>query len=130
MADSILLIDDSPTIRALVKVYLMGLRCTFLEAENGAQALDLLAATPVTLIIADVKMPVLDGFAFLTRVRASADPALRQVPVIFLTGEQGAELRQRAETIGANAFLTKPVCNVELTSLVRQMLRPHTVKVV
>ena len=119
----ILLVDDSATIRSVLKVYLMGLGREFVEAEDGVRALRLVRLMDVELIIADVNMPVMDGLAFTRELRASADGRLRSVPVILLTSEQGPEIEVKGREAGVQAILHKPVDPGQLTREVEPLLK-------
>jgi two-component system, chemotaxis family, chemotaxis protein CheY len=123
VASHILLVDDSATVRTIVKVYLTGLPFEFLEAGNGIEALELLKTRRVDLVIADVNMPGMDGVTFLQRLRASADPELRKLRVILLTGEQSEDIRSRGVLAGANAFVRKPVSNTDLRAAIETVLK-------
>jgi two-component system chemotaxis response regulator CheY len=119
---NILVVDDSPTVRNIIKIYLMGLRQSIIEAEDASRALQLLNVVPVSVVIADINMPGMDGITFVREVRASTKPQVRGVPVILLTAEKGGDLRQRGVDAGANAFIQKPVSHNDLTETVRQFL--------
>ncbi|WXH31074.1 Chemotaxis protein CheY [Myxococcus stipitatus] len=118
----VLLVDDSPTVRNIVKIYLMNLRVEALEADDAARALKILQLVPVNLVIADINMPGMDGITFVKEVRASRNAQLRSVPILLLTAEKNVDLRQRGTEAGANAFIQKPVSHHELTETVRQFL--------
>ncbi|HEX8697529.1 MAG TPA: response regulator [Myxococcaceae bacterium] len=122
MSANILVVDDSPTVRNIIKIYLMGLRQSIIEAEDASRALQLLNVVPVSVVIADINMPGMDGITFVREVRASTKPQVRGVPVILLTAEKGGDLRQRGVEAGANAFIQKPVSHNDLTETVRQFL--------
>lgn len=122
MSDNILVVDDSPTVRNIIKIYLMNLRLSILEAEDATRALQLLRLVPVSVVIADINMPGMDGITFVKEIRASKEAQLRGIPVILLTAEKGGDLRQRGAEAGANAFIQKPVSHHELTETVRQFL--------
>ena len=122
MAKTILLIDDSATIRYLLKVYLMGTGMQLLEAEDGQKGLAVLRGSSVDLVIADVQMPVMDGLAFMKELRAAAEATLRAIPVVLLTMQQGFVERQQGLEAGANAYLTKPVSSDELKNTVLRLL--------
>jgi len=119
---NVLLVDDSPTVRNIVKIYLMNLKVSTVEADDAARALQILRLVPVSLVIADINMPGMDGITFVKEVRASQMPAVRSVPILLLTAEKNADLRQRGTEAGANAFIQKPVSHHELTETVRQFL--------
>ncbi|MCY1043512.1 response regulator [Corallococcus sp. bb12-1] len=122
MSTNVLLVDDSPTVRNILKIYLMNLKISIVEAEDAARALQLLRLVPVSLVIADINMPNMDGITFVKEVRASAQAQVKSVPVILLTAEKGEDLRQRGTEAGANAFIKKPVSHDELTKTVCQFL--------
>ena len=122
MSDNILVVDDSPTVRNIIKIYLMNLRLSILEAEDATRALQLLRLVPVSVVIADINMPGMDGITFVKEIRASKEAQLRGIPVILLTAEKGGDLRQRGAEAGANAFVQKPVSHADLTETVRQFL--------
>jgi twitching motility two-component system response regulator PilH len=103
----VLIIDDSTTSRAVVKVYLSGHSLEFLEASNGQDGLQLARAEIPEAIIIDLKMPGMDGMTFCRKVRAEA--ALKHIPIILITGSKGAEVRNEALRSGASVFLTKPI---------------------
>lgn len=122
MSDNILVVDDSPTVRNIIKIYLMNLRLSILEAEDATRALQLLRLVPVSVVIADINMPGMDGITFVKEIRASKEAQLRGIPVILLTAEKGGDLRQKGAEAGANAFIQKPVSHADLTETVRQFL--------
>lgn len=119
---TVLLVDDSPTVRNIVKIYLMNLKVSTVEADDATRALQILRLVPVSLVIADINMPGMDGITFVKEVRASAMPQVRSVPILLLTAEKNADLRQKGTEAGANAFIQKPVSHHELTETVRQFL--------
>ncbi len=119
---NVLLVDDSPTVRNIVKIYLMNLKVSTVEADDAARGLQILRLVPVSLVIADINMPGMDGITFVKEVRASAMPQVRSVPIVLLTAEKNVDLRQRGTEAGANAFIQKPVSHHELTETVRQFL--------
>lgn len=125
MASTVLLVDDSPSIRSILRIYLMPRNIEFLEAEDGQRALHLLSLMPVQLVIADIKMAPMDGLTFLQQVRTSVRAAIRQIPVILLTGETGEGLREQGFAAGANAFVTKPIDPKSLTACIDRLL-PRT----
>ena len=122
----ILLLDDSRTMRQLLRVYLMGGQYEFEEADSGKRGLELLRQSPCDLIIADVRMADMDGIAFTTAVRAEEGGALssRRVPIILITGERKGDLRVRGMRAGADAFLYKPLSSELVTDAVEQLRMP------
>lgn len=122
MSSNILLVDDSPTVRNIVKIYLMNLRSGFVEADEASRALQLLKLVPVSLIIADINMPGMDGISFCKEVRQSTDPKVKNIPVILLTADKTEVLRSRGQEAGASDFILKPVTGSQLLESVRRFL--------
>jgi len=109
MRKTVLLVDDSKTVREIIKVYLMGQDIEFVEAENGVRALQVARLKLIDLIFADVNMPEMDGITLVQQLRASAQGTVSRIPVVMLTGEKDETLLDRAKDAGANAFVNKPV---------------------
>ncbi len=103
----VLIIEDSPTTRAVIKVYLVGHHLEFLEANDGAQGLQLARTHRPDVVVVDLKMPGMDGFTFCRTLRG--DPRLKDTPVILLTGAKGDAIKREALMAGANHFMTKPI---------------------
>lgn len=115
---SILVVDDSPTIRQLMRVYLMKLKLEIIEASDGVEALEILRSRPVSLIFSDVQMPRMDGFALLEVVRAE----FGALPFVMLTMEKDQGLRTKALASGASALLDKPAKPEALLDLASTLL--------
>ncbi|WP_135228990.1 response regulator [Deinococcus fonticola] len=122
----LLLADDSPADLLLVEMALeaSGLTYTLHAALDGADALQTLqdqlnAGTLPDYLLLDLNMPHLDGFEVLTRLQAA--PALAVLPVIVLSTSGARHDRQRAQTLGAKAFLTKPLNFADLVGLLQQL---------
>jgi two-component system chemotaxis response regulator CheY len=123
MAQTILLVEDSPTIRNIIKVYLMGGQYEFVEADGGARGLQLARLMPLDLVIADINMPGMDGITFLRELRADEQARVRNLPVILLTGEKSEELKAKGLKAGANDFIRKPVSSAGLVEIVNKHLK-------
>jgi CheY-like chemotaxis protein len=108
----VLIIEDSPTTRAVIKVYLVGHHLDFLEANNGDDGLVLARQHRPDVIVVDLKMPKMDGFTFCRTVRS--DVRLKETPVILLTGSKGDAIKREALAAGASFFLTKPIDSAAL----------------
>ena len=117
----VLLVDDSRSIRALLRVYLSTRGFEFLEAESAEQALVVARAERVDLVITDLNMAPdgLDGVGLVLQLRASADPRLQAVPVLLLTTEADlGAVRRRAAGARITACVNKPISCSALMSLV------------
>ena len=120
---TLLIIDDSITVRAAVKKALEGtdLFEACVEARDGNEALRVLAEQPVDVVLCDVIMPDLDGFEFLRLMKA--DPKHEDVPVIMLTGQEAVEKKVAGLELGASDYVTKPFARDELIARVRVHLK-------
>jgi two-component system chemotaxis response regulator CheY len=110
----VLVVDDSPTVRGLIRLYLRGLDLEFEERPGAHEALDTLAKSSFDMVITDINMPGMDGITFVRRLRDSPIAALRGLPVILLTGDKKGETRTSGLEAGASAVVTKPVARAEL----------------
>jgi DNA-binding response OmpR family regulator len=117
----ILVADDDPILREFASVHLATPTATVLTASDGRVAFELLKAESCDLAILDIEMPALDGFELLQSIRA--DATLSQLPVMMLTGHEDIASIDRAFTLGANAFVSKPVNWRLLSYQIRYVLR-------
>jgi twitching motility two-component system response regulator PilG len=117
----VLIVEDTKTITNLLQVYLMGWGLQFFDAGNGVQGLSKAREIKPDLIISDVQMPEMDGFALCAAVRA--DSGLHATPFLLLTSLKDEASRQRGRLVGASAFLNKPVSVDELRERVRELLK-------
>lgn len=122
MPHTVLIVDDSKIVRTFVKIQLVKRRFDYVEAEDGLDALEVVMARDVDLIIADVKMPRKDGLSLLADVRALEDPSRRDVPFILLTADDDAGIVDAAKASGVTAFLRKPVNGAGLLEAVQGAL--------
>lgn len=120
MRYSVLIVEDTNTVAALIQVYLMGWSVDFRVAKNGKEGLEMALQQKPDLVLSDVQMPVMDGFALCAAIRA--DLTLHQVPVVLLTSLKDDASRKQGRLVGATAFLTKPVSNKDLRAEVAQLL--------
>ena len=116
----LLTIDDSGTIRALIKVHLAGMGFEFEEACDGAEGLQVAERSQPQVIIADLHMPTMDGIEFCKALRAHRSSTLRNVPIILLTANRDLGVQREALHSGANFFARKPIDGNMLTRLVKK----------
>ncbi len=120
MARSVLIVDDSPTIRGFAKIFLKPLDVIIYEAEEGMQALEIVRQTPPSVALVDINMPGMDGLTFTRELRK--DPRYAALPVVLLTGDRSEETRQQGIEAGATDFIEKPIKGGELQAMVRRYL--------
>lgn len=123
MADqTALVVEDSPTMRQLIVFALRripSLRVT--EADDGVDALKKLQGNKFDILITDINMPIMDGLKLVSLVRK--DEAHKEIPIIIITTEGAQEDRQRAMSLGANAYITKPIQAPNVINTVKQLLK-------
>ncbi len=118
---NILVVEDSPTMRQLISFAIKRVaNSRVIEATDGVDALKKLSSEKIDLILADINMPVMDGLKLVSLVRGN--PAYKDIPIIIITTEGAEEDRKRAISIGANAYLPKPIQTQELIKLVNGFL--------
>jgi two-component system chemotaxis response regulator CheY len=127
MARRILLVDDSATVRSLVKVFLMGHHFEYVEASGGEHAVEILRNLVPDLVIADINMPGIDGLSFVKRLRADVRPQVRALPIILLTADKSQDVHERALEAGASEFVRKPVSSGDLQQAIERLF-PGTPK--
>src|SRR3989344_4088435 len=106
MSKTILIVDDSTSLRQVVNIALKGAGYDVIEACDGQDALDKLTGQKVHLIISDVNMPNMDGIAFVKNVKQK--PEYKFTPVIMLTTETGDDRKNAGREAGAKAWLVQP----------------------
>jgi two-component system chemotaxis response regulator CheY len=116
-----MVIEDSPTVRQLITFALKRVPdCRITEAVNGMDALNKLSSESVDLVVADINMPVMDGLKLVSILRS--DQKYQDVPIIIITTEGAEADREKAMSLGANAYLSKPIQTHELLKTVQELL--------
>jgi CheY-like chemotaxis protein len=119
----ILVVDDDFVNRVLAEEVLKNEGWRVSIAENGEQALDLLASQQIDLVLMDMQMPVMDGFTAIGKIRTTEQSTGKHLPIIALTGFAFPEDQERCLTAGADEYLNKPFKPEELVAMVRQRLQ-------
>ncbi len=114
-----LAIDDSATMRNLVKIALESAGFQVDTAENGQVALELTKKNTYDLIITDINMPVMDGLQFIREFRSKD----RTTPILILTTETEAAKKEEAKRLGATGWIVKPFKPEDLVKVVRRVVR-------
>ncbi len=123
-ARTVLVVDDSITIRKVTNRILERNGITVATAKDGVDALSWMAHTVPDLILLDIEMPRMDGYEVASYVRG--DERLADVPIIMITSRTGDKHRERAEGIGVNRYLGKPYQEAELMEHINAVLDQRT----
>jgi two-component system, chemotaxis family, chemotaxis protein CheY len=120
MGKVILTVDDSRTMRDMLKLALTDAGHTVIQAEDGVHGVEVLAqAGDVDVIITDINMPRMDGYGFIEHVRK--DPRNRAIPILVLTTESEPAKKKRARDAGATGWIVKPFDPVKLVAAIRRV---------
>jgi two-component system chemotaxis response regulator CheY len=120
MAKTILTVDDSASMRQMIKMTLSTAGYNVIEAGDGTQGLATARASAVDLVLTDLNMPGLDGIALTRELRKL--PSYTGVPIVLLTTESDAERKQIAKAAGATGWITKPFEPQQLVSVTKKVL--------
>lgn len=118
MSKRILIVDDEPRYLRLLEANLRTEGYEVVTAQDGLQALEVFSSNPIDLVLLDVMMPRLDGFATCQRIREFSN-----VPIVILTAKGDEQDRVRGLDLGADDYLVKPFSATELLARVRAVLR-------
>jgi CheY-like chemotaxis protein len=116
----ILVVDDDPMSRDLVRLSLESADLQVLEAENGSEALRIIGEVRPDLVLMDIRMPFMDGFDVIAELKK--DPSLRSLPVVGCTADAQRAEREKALAAGFTAYVAKPMQHAFLTELVELFL--------
>jgi two-component system chemotaxis response regulator CheY len=120
---TILIVDDSPTMRRMIMASLRDLDVSFEQAASGLEAIERLALAPVDLVVLDLNMPDVHGLEVLRFVRAHE--RFGGLPVVILTTRGDGESRETALREGATRYLTKPFLPATFAPEIRALLEPE-----
>ena len=117
-----LVAEDSPTMRQLIVFALSRIKTLqVVEADDGVDALKKLSQQRYDILITDINMPMLDGLKLVSMVRK--DEVHKDIPIVIITTEGAQEDRQRALSLGANAYITKPIQAPQVIGKVKELLK-------
>jgi len=121
---TVMIIDDSKTIRKSAETLLAREGREVLTAEDGFEALSIIAEHKPDLIFFDIMMPRMDGYELATQVKK--DERLSRIPIIMITSRTGDKHRRRALEIGAKRYLGKPYNEAELLQYIQELRYEYT----
>ena len=119
MGKRILAVDDSKTMRDMLNFTLLNAGYDVVLAEDGNDGLSKLGDNSIDLIITDINMPGMNGIELIKNVRA--DASYRSMPILILTTESGAELKQEGKAAGATGWIVKPFVPEKLLQVVTKV---------
>jgi two-component system, chemotaxis family, chemotaxis protein CheY len=119
MAKTVLTVDDSRTMRDMLRLALIDAGFEVVQAEDGVHGLEVLEDSVPDVIITDINMPRLDGFGFIEGVRR--DVRHRGVPILVLTTESDPQKKDRAREAGATGWIVKPFNPSKLVDAIRRV---------
>jgi chemosensory pili system protein ChpA (sensor histidine kinase/response regulator) len=117
----VLVVDDSPSVRRVVTSFLERSGWQTTAAKDGIDALEKLASIHPDVALVDIEMPRMNGYELLTQIRG--DPALQNIPVVFLTSRSAIKHRQRAEQLLVDGYLIKPYREDEMLEELMRVTR-------
>ena len=118
---TILTVDDSPSVRMVVKTVLGGAGYTVIEAGDGAEGLAKAKANSIAMVITDLNMPVMNGLELIRHLRKVA--TIVGIPIVFLTTESNETAKAEAKAAGATGWITKPFKPEQLLSVVTKLVK-------
>ncbi|KAF0223484.1 MAG: two-component system chemotaxis family response regulator [Rhodospirillaceae bacterium] len=120
MSKTILTVDDSASMRQMIKLSLKGSGHTLVEAVDGLDGLSKARETQANMVITDLNMPNMNGLGLIRELRKM--PAYQGVPIVFLTTESDDAMKNEAKAAGATGWITKPFQAEQLLAVVRKVL--------
>jgi two-component system, chemotaxis family, chemotaxis protein CheY len=121
VSELILAVDDSMSMRQLVRATLQGAGYKLVQAANGVEALEYAKTHPAPrMVLTDVNMPEMDGLTLVRELRTLPD--YRNIPILVLTTESGPDIRKRAKEFGATGWMVKPFSPEELLAAVKRVI--------
>jgi len=119
MSKRVMTVDDSATVRQVLQMTLEGAGYEVLQAVDGVDALDKLAAGKVDMLVTDLNMPNMDGISLIKQVRLN--PTYRFMPIVMLTTESQPAKKQEGKSAGASGWIVKPFRPEQLLAVVRMV---------
>ncbi|KUM55201.1 response regulator [Rheinheimera sp. EpRS3] len=122
MAKTIMIVDDSASLRQVVSIALIGAGYDVIEGCDGKDALSKLQGQKISLIVSDVNMPNMDGITMVQEIKKL--PAYKFTPIIMLTTESADDKKAAGQAAGAKAWMVKPFKPEQLLMAVSKLVQP------
>ena len=122
MAKTILIVDDSASLRQVVNIALASAGYEVIEACDGVDALTKLDGRKIHLIISDVNMPNMDGITLVKEIKQKPD--YKFTPIIMLTTESQDDMKAKGQAAGARAWVVKPFQPAQMLTAVSKLIAP------
>ncbi len=119
---SLLIVDDDIGNRTLMKAYLEGLKLRTRFAANGQEALDMYRQEIPDILVADLQMPIMDGFTLVNRIRELEDENPQNMKIMILTADALDETAEQARQLNVDAYLTKPIRKGQFLGTISELL--------
>jgi two-component system chemotaxis response regulator CheY len=120
MSKTILIVDDSPSLRQTVSITLKKEGYQVLESGDGKEALEQMDGKKINLIISDINMPIMDGITMVKEIKKL--PNYKYTPIIMLTTESGSKKMQEGKDAGVRAWMVKPFRPMEMLDAVSKLV--------
>jgi two-component system chemotaxis response regulator CheY len=121
MSKTVLIVDDSASMRQLVSFALRDAGYDVIDAINGKDAMNKLNGTKIEMVITDLNMPEMDGIEFIKQVRNN--PGYKFTPIVMLTTESQEAKKQEGKQAGASGWIVKPFTPEQLIDIVKKFAR-------
>jgi two-component system, chemotaxis family, chemotaxis protein CheY len=117
---TILTVDDSASVRQMVKITLSAAGYGVVEADDGRDGLVKAKSNQINMVVTDLNMPGMNGLEFIRELRQL--PPYRGIPIVFLTTESDDGVKQQAKAAGATGWITKPFKQEQLLAIAKKLL--------
>ena len=121
MSKVIMTADDSSSVRQMVGFTLKQAGYEVIEASDGQDAVEKMSGKTVDMVITDLNMPRMNGIELIKKVRSN--PASKFIPIVMLTTESQAEMKQQGKAAGATGWIVKPFKPEQLIAVAKKLLR-------
>ncbi len=118
---TLLAVDDSPSVRQMIRLALAGTGFEVIEASDGIEALEKATSNTIDIVVTDLNMPRMNGLSFIKHLRAR--PSHHGLPIVVVTTESDQTFSKEARAAGATAWITKPFGAQQLLDVIRSLVK-------